>query len=55
MWDENRPIDNRIILPYVTDALKHSMHMTQGIQKIQRLTQTMFDIKFVYYHHIHKK
>ena len=26
--DENQAIDNRIIPPYVTDALKHSMHMT---------------------------
>ena len=28
MCDENQAIDNRIIPPYVTGALKHSMHVT---------------------------
>ena len=39
MCDENQGINNRIIPPYVTGALKHSIQMTWGIQNIRYLTQ----------------
>ena len=40
MCDKNQAIDNRIIPPYVTDTLKHSMQITYwGIQNIRCLTQ----------------
>ena len=39
MCDENQTIDNRIIPLYMTGALKHSKHMTEGIQNIPYLPQ----------------
>ena len=33
MWNENQTINNRLIPPYMTGALKHSMH-DLGTKKI---------------------
>ena len=39
MCDKHQAINNRIIPPYVTGALKHLIQITLGIQSIRCLTQ----------------